>query len=148
MCSNQETVWSRQPPATDSYQSYRVLTTLGLLCCAIRSINTTITTYNKGRRRENKFSSPHLNVTKMLIIQRVTVRWHGAMGRCLFRQSICCQGQYYNITTQYACPGHDQYRLYNIGAQCSLSWSTHITATSYFCPNLWPRERRRKLTRL
>ena len=80
-------------------------------------------------------------------VSDVTGRW-GDDVKCdmvTWSQSIlCCQGQYYYAVRM---PGPwAQYRLYNIAAQFSLSWSTHITATSYFCPNLWPRDLRRKLT--
>ena len=57
--------------------------------------------------------------------------WHGAMGHlCGVWHGYSQYVVRVNNTTHYACSYHEQYRPCTIlvHTQCSLSWSTHITA--------------------
>ena len=136
--------YSKPPTATKFWQHWN-----HYCCCAGHQIRQLRHIMNDGENTTINFLLTHLNVSTMLTrwVSDVTGRW-GDDVKCdmvTWSQSIlCCQGQYYYAVRM---PGPwAQYRLYNIAAQFSLSWSTHITATSYFCPNLWPRDLRRKLT--
>jgi len=68
------------------------------------------------------YPDPGLALVSLIMLMH-DMTWMGSLWK---GQHDISQG---HVNTQYACPGIEQYILYNITGQYSLSWSNHITAT-------------------